>query len=428
MKRDELHSLLNVEYEETRGYGIENVEHPDYENIWFVIPRPLPQDMEFTKKMPKKQLIGLLAKSRRILNEAKPFSGANEIDRLAAKHIIRQEALASSRIEGTYSTIDEVFTRQGDDDASQDTLSIIGYARAMEEVFKTVLQEGHAGISCELFQNIHRAIVTLDKGYRGLPGEFRSSGVPGSIVQIGGLRRKEESSYNPAPPRHVKRLMEDFVCWLSNPNMQEDDDAGFGIPLPLRMVIAHAHFEAIHPFTDANGRVGRVIWPIQMILAGLSPIHISGFIEVEKDGYYAGLEAYQKRLDPMPLLDYMGTALTEAKIEEDKTKKALAELPVEWRAKISARRDSTAEKLIQHLISMPVLGVEEVIKHQGVSLPTAVAALKQLKSDGILVEITGRQRRQKYAAEDVLAILGRPFGQRPDETLAIARRKRMITL
>ena len=427
MKREELHGLLNTEYDERRGFGVEKVDHPDYQNVWFVVPPPLPQDMAFTKKLPAKKLTELLAKSRRTLNRAKPFAPDDELDLLAAKLIVRQEALASSRIEGTYSTIDEVFSRPGEDDVSSDTLAVIGYARAMEGVFKSVAREGFAGVTCELFRRIHRAIVSLDTGYAGLPGEFRAPNLPGSVVQIGGLRRKEESSYNPAPPRHVGRLMDEFVRWLGNPHMQESDDAGLGIPLPLRMVVAHAHFEAIHPFSDANGRVGRVIWPVQMILAGLSPLHLSGFIEVEKDGYYEGLKAWQKRLDPVPLLDYMGIALAESQIEQDKTKEALSGLPNQWRAKVSARRDSTAEKLINHLIAMPVLGVDEVMQIMGVSLPTAMAALDRLKTDGILVEKTKKRRRLRYVADDVLAILGRPFGQSTAEAIAIARRRRTIS-
>ncbi|MCX6131301.1 MAG: hypothetical protein NTX25_19855, partial [Proteobacteria bacterium] len=127
MKRDELHSQLNIEYDPKLGYGIEKIDHPDYQNIWFVVPRPLPSTQDDLKALPRKELTSLLSKARRVLNEAQPFSEMDEIDRLVALLITRQEALASSRIEGTYSTIDEVFANPDTDegqDFTPDTMSI----------------------------------------------------------------------------------------------------------------------------------------------------------------------------------------------------------------------------------------------------------------------------------------------------------------
>ncbi len=424
MKRDELHKRLNIEYDPKVGYGIEKIDNPNYQNIWFVIPPPLPHSQDYLKALPRKELTHLLSKARRVLNESQSFSEMDDTDRLVALLITRQEAVASSRIEGTYSTIDEVFANPELDDEQEytsDTLSVIGYARAMEELIIKISKEKFSGINNELFKKIHRAIIALESRYDGIPGEYRTPGKPGSIVLIGGLRRKEESTYNPAPPRHVESLMNNFIAWLSDPVIQEDDDAGMGIPLPLRMTIGHAHFEAIHPFMDGNGRVGRMIWPMQMILAGLAPIHLSGFIEANKDGYYDGLKAFQKRLNPLPLLDYIGDALVGSHAEALKTKDAIKKLPNEWKAKITARRHSTAESLLPHLIATPVIGVQEVIAKLKVSLPTAVAALKQLEKDGIVTEKSGRQRKQKYAAEEVLAIIGRSYGVSPQDALDLLK-------
>jgi Fic family protein len=426
LKRDELHSQLNIEYDPKLGYGIEKIDHPDYKNIWFVVPRPLPCTQDYLKTLPRKELTSLLSKARRVLNESQSFSEMDEIDRLVALLITRQEAVASSRIEGTYSTIDEVFSNPDTDEEQEytpDTMSVIGYARSMEELIIKISKEKFAGITNQLFQNIHRAIIALESRYDGIPGEYRMPGRPGAIVQIGGLRRKEESTYNPAPPRHVQALMNRFIAWLSDPIIQEDDDAGMGIPLPLRMAIGHAHFESIHPFMDGNGRVGRMIWPMQMILAGHAPIHLSGFIEANKDGYYDGLKAFQKGLNPLPLLDYIGDALVGSHAEAQRTKEAIKNLPTDWKTRITARRNSAAERLLPHLIASPVMGVQEVMTLLKVTLPAAVAALKQLEKDGIVTEKSGRQRKQKYAAEEVLTVVGRSYGLSPVDALALWKEK-----
>jgi Fic family protein len=427
VNRNELHHELNQEYTSELGYGIEKISHPDYKNIWFVIPPPLPRSQAYLSQFPRASVLPLLSKARRVLNETKTFVDMDNTDHLLSFLIIRQEAVASSRIEGTFSTIDEAFSNPSLDAEvhSPHTLSVIGYARAMEQIIQKISKEKFTAISHELFRSLHKAIIDLDPSYEAIPGEYREEGRPGAIVQIGGLRRREESTYNPAPPRHVPTLMNNFIEWLSSAEIQEEDDAGMGLPLPLRMAIGHAHFEAIHPFSDGNGRVGRMIWPMQMVLAGLSPLQLSTFIEANKDGYYDGLKAFQKQLDPLPLLDYIGDALNGSHLETQRTKEAILRLPLEWKKRLTARRHSTAERLLERLIQMPVFSAQEVMSQLKVTLPAALNALKQLQHDGIISEKSGRQRKQKFVADEVLAIVGRKYGTTPDEALTLlAERKK----
>lgn len=433
MHREGLHPLLAADYTPERGYGVEKIDHEGFENIYFVIPKPLPMSKEDISDIPHASLVKSLRKAFSALNAQKSLDQMDSVDQLISTLISRQEALSSSRIEGTFSTIDEIFSTESDEllkteveNKKTDALSILAYAKAMEIIMKKISLEKEKGVTLRLFEEIHRSIVSKDPSYKYIPGKLRAESEPGSVVQIGGVRRREDSVYNPAPPKRVHQLMKEFISWLSNEAIREEGDGGLGIPLPLRMALAHAHFEAIHPFSDGNGRVGRFIWAIQMILSGLTPIYISGFIEASKDGYYAGLKAYQQKLDILPLLDYISDGLVASKNEEDKTREALKILFEEWKTRGKFRQNSAAERLLPKLLGMPILGAEEVTKILSVTLATAIGGLEKLAETGILKETTGRQRRKKWAAHEVLTILKRPFGMLPSEALEIAAQRANI--
>ncbi|MCX6130403.1 MAG: hypothetical protein NTX25_15240 [Proteobacteria bacterium] len=125
----------------------------------------------------------------------------------------------------------------------------------------------------------------------------------------------------------------------------------------------------------------------------------------------------------MPLLDYIGDALVGSHAEAQRTKEAIRNLPIDWNKRITARRNSAAERLLPHLIASPVMSAQDVMTRLNVTLPAAVAALKHLEKDGIIREKSGRQRKQKYAAEEVLAIVGRSYGVSPADALALLQEK-----
>ncbi|WP_141736480.1 Fic family protein [Oligoflexus tunisiensis] len=427
MKRDDLHPDLQIEYDDNRGYGVEKLPDPAYQHMWFVVPKPLPRSMkEIFSGVSTQELHRVLGRSNRVLNSLKPLSEMTKLDSLIARLIIRQEAVASSRMEGTNATIDEVFSAgAGDSNPSGDVRSVVGYAKAMEQLIASIHENQYETLDTALFKNLHRAIVEGDDSFVGIPGEFRHPGGIREVVFIGGLGRKENSTYNPAPSKHVARLMADFIAWLKDEELQ-NVILGEGLPLPVRMAVGHAYFETIHPFPDGNGRVGRMIWPIQMMLEGKAPLHLSRFIDAHKDGYYEGLKAWQQKLKIMPFLEYLGEAMEESLRETTETRKAIEMLPERWQGKLSVKKGSAASRILPHLMEHPIMSAEDVIRLLNVSLPAATGALKQLAQAGILKEKSGRQRKQKYAAEDVLSILSRPFGSDPNDILSLLDRESTV--
>lgn len=285
MKREDLHPKLKQTYSEKKGCGVTKVDHEDYKNIWFVVPPSPP------KTMPQDFPRQALSKANRVLNSLQPIEQQTEIDQIVSYLFLRQEAVSSSRMEGTWSTIDHVLTPASlmiGENQPLGTASIRSYAEVLEQKFKVVAVKKHHALTLGFLQDLHRLIAAKDPSFVGKPGVLRVPGKPGSIVQIGGLNRKEDSIFNPPPPQYVKRCLEEVMAWFQDDLFAEAGDAGLGMPLVARIAIGHAHFEAVHPFSDGNGRVGRMLWPFQMILAGYSPLYLSGFVEAEKVDYYRG--------------------------------------------------------------------------------------------------------------------------------------------
>lgn len=413
MNRKELHPIINIEYSQDNRFGLEKGQIAKYSHIYFVIPPSIPQILKIGSYGDASRLSSALTKGHKALNALKPLEDMDAIDNLMSRLLAKSEAVASSRMEGTFSTIHEVFTLAPD--ASSDTKSVIGYAHALDSLIENLSMNKHKGVNAKLFTDIHVQIAKHDPAFSGPVGKFRHND---QYAWIGRLRI-EESTYNPAPPAHVQWLMDNCIEWLADVNVQDEGDAGISrlLTLPVRMAIAHAHFEAIHPFTDGNGRVGRCIWPMQMVLAGYSPLYLSGYVEAEKRSYISALEAFQKRLDLLPMIEFIGDALQESFRETQASRRALLELPCIWKVRAAPRKNSAADRLLDRLVEQPVISVKDVMALLSISEPAAWRAVGQLEKAGILNETTGHQRDRKYSASEVLKILGRPFGTSPEEAI-----------
>lgn len=201
MKRTELTSKLQRIYRPELDCGIEKIPEMGLENIWFVVPPPPP------RALPKGLPVKALSKATRLITELSNSHAANELDQLVMHLLTRREAVQSSRIEGTWSTLDHVLTPgevydQGE--SKTERASVLGYAHALESEFQVISSQGPEALTSELVCRIHKKIMSKDPHYRGIAGQFRKS-----IVLIGGLNHREESIYNPTPPRHIKRCLQE---------------------------------------------------------------------------------------------------------------------------------------------------------------------------------------------------------------------------
>ncbi len=415
MKREELVGALRQPYSTERGFGTQKVGKAGFENIWFVVPQKPPRAISEELSLP-------LVRDANLALQGRPtMQSASEIQRTMAYLLARREAVSSSRMEGTWSTVDEVLSPAIDDTGPSATASVRGYATALMHGIQTIQSSGMPALTPDLLCSLHERVMQKDPGFHGIAGRLRKPGLPGDVVQIGSFGRKEDSLYNPAPPAHVKRCLNEVVDWMCDESLLQLGDAGMGMVLPIRMAIGHAHFEAVHPFTDGNGRVGRMIWALQMAAAGRLPLYLSSYVEAERTEYGAALQTAQKQLAYRRIIDFVCQAIVACTEEEAVTQQVLERLPEFWQERGKFRSGSSAARALSLLIGMPIITVKQLAAELKVSTQAANQGLQRLGKAGVVRDRSGRGRGRVFAAEEVIGVLARPFRMDTEVALGAAR-------
>ncbi len=419
MRKGDLTGHLRQAYTAERGFGTARVAKEGYEHIWFVVPPPPPEEI------PAGLPVGSISRANAILQSRPSPADASELDRLAAYLFARREAVSSSRMEGTWSTIDNVLTPveiydQGE--GKSENLSVRGYAAALDEGFAQVKQRGIDALTTDLVCHLHELVMSKDPDFRGIAGRMRAPGLPDDVVQVGGTGRKEDAIYNPAPPEHVARCLEDVMAWLRNKTLIEMGDAGMGMGLLVRTAIGHAHFEAVHPFSNGNGRIGRILWPLQMTAAGHLPLYLSGYVEKSRDEYGQALQEAQKKLSYGRIVEFVANAVIGSHEEEKTGKTVIGKLPDVWQQRGRFRKNSSAARALPVIMRMPIVTARILADQLDVSFQAASNALNVLESKRVVRERTGYGRNRIFATEEIIAVLARPFGEDPEIALEGARR------
>ena len=214
--------------------------------------------------------------------------------------LVRDEATRSSAIEGTQTTLDELLNadaaieeaeQRGEADAMRGELGTVrAYAVALEQRLAVP-----GAIDSEAIEALHRDVFARSDEYadgrKGRPGKWRDR-----VVWIGGGSDISRSTFNPPPPALVPRLIEEHVDWL-----RKTADGPAMLATPIRLALAHAHFEAIHPFSDGNGRIGRMLLSLMLAAEGHVPVPLSRVLEADRTRYYEALRQAQQKLDFVPL-------------------------------------------------------------------------------------------------------------------------------
>lgn len=419
MNIKELEGRLAQPFTPGKECGVAKVDDPDWQNISFVVPPPPPKKLQ-QKNLPY-ELMGEALKVLCSLPQAKQM---NELDKLVNYLFVRREVVQSSRLEGTWSTIDHALTPgeiADEKDGRNEHQAVRSYANLLEEAVQKTIKKKESVFTVDFVREIQKRIVENDPKSKGIAGKLRTPGQPGSIVVIGGSFRKEDSTYNPAPPTQVKRCLEATLGWFRDTELAQLGDAGSGLTLPMRLAIGHAHFEAVHPFTDGNGRTGRALWPLQIVCSGFMPLYLSGYVEEHKDDYGNALQTAQKKLDYSKIIEFVCNAIIESDHEAKKSKAAIAELENIWQERGKFRAKSAAQRTLKILLTKPIISAETIAKELNVSAPASANAIKTLVEQKIIRFRKHEKRRKIYAAEELVYILARPFGSDIDLALEKAQ-------
>ncbi len=362
--------------------------------VYAFLPDPLPPRLEWGLR-----LIGLLDKARGALGELAGLLRQLSNPYLFIRPFIRKEAVLSSRIEGTQAGLLDVYALEAQvplfpsPELREDTQEVLNYIHALERG-RELLRE--IPLSLRLLKEIHAVLLRGVRGANRAPGEFRRVqnwiGPPGSSL--------ENARYIPPPPGPMLEALDALERFWSSDH---------GLPPLVEIALVHYQFEAIHPFLDGNGRIGRLLISLMLLERELLPepaLYLSTYFERHRNLYYdLLLWVSQRGAWEDWLVFFLEGVRTEAKDVVDRARKLL-DLWREWRERYGRQGGSAhIMGLLDLLFERPVLTVPLVKDRLGITHAWANRLVQRLEEDGILTPITERKRNRLYAAQEILEIL-----------------------
>jgi Fic family protein len=310
---------------------------------------------------------------------------------------VRKEAVLSSQIEGTQSSLSDLLLFENDEVPGvplQDVQEVSNYVAAMTHGLERM--RGGFPLSLRLIREIHEILLSKGRGSNKQPGEFRRS-----QNWIGGSR-PGNAAFVPPPPELVMECMGALELFLHD----ERPD----IPLLIKAGLAHVQFETIHPFLDGNGRLGRLLITFLLCAADAirEPIlYLSLYFKTHRAAYYDLLDRVRTKGDWEAWLDFFLTGIKDTADQAAGAARRIVALFDEHRRQIETlgRPAASVLRVFQHIQRNPIVSIPATAQKIGLSAPTVAKSLEHMRRLGILREITGRQRHRLFVYGAYLAIL-----------------------
>jgi Fic family protein len=354
------------------------------------VPPPLPPELALDH-----DTLRVLSAADRTIGELAGASMVLPNPHLISNVLLRREAVLSSRIEGTQASLSDLVrfeAEQPSAGAEGDVREVLNYVLALRHVLDP---DRELPLSLRLVRGPSHSADRRPRGY-ATPGEVRRSqnwiGPPGCTL--------DDATYVPPPPELLWDCLDAFEKYLHVSH-----------ELPPLVVIAclHYQFEAIHPFVDGNGRVGRLLIILLLVEWGLLPaplLDISAYFEPRRDEYYAGLLAVSTNGDWAGWLRFFLTAVAEQAHDAMRRARSLQRLRDDYRARLAtARASSLLLKLSDHLFETPALTVKAARQLLGLSHRAAVLNIEKLVAAGILSEVQSAGRARLFVATKILDVI-----------------------
>jgi Fic family protein len=363
------------------------------------IPKPLPPDPPL-KLDP--ELLQLLEEAVRELGRLDGVAKVIPDPDFFVSMYVRREAVLSSQIEGTQSTLEDLLELElGADrrDPSSDAYEIANYVQAMNFGLERIQT---LPLSLRLIREIHGELLRDGRGSGATPGEFRRTqnwiGPAGATLK--------QATFVPPPVPEMKRALHDFERYLHT-------DSSYSTLLDVGL--AHAQFETIHPFLDGNGRVGRLLNTFLLVHRGVlrKPLlYLSYYFKLHRTEYYDRLMAVRLAGDWEGWIRFFLRGIVQTAREATETAERLFELRESHRALILEKRfGENGLRLLSALFQRPLVNINVVAARLGVTFPTASRLVSGFEELGLLREITGQERSRMFRYEPYLAL----FDDAPSE-------------
>lgn len=353
------------------------------------IPAPLPPDPPL---MFDGQLATILAGAGTALGRLDGVAATLPNPELFVAMYVRREAVLSSQIEGTQSTLDDVLAFEIDSDRSKlprDIEEVVNYINAMNYGL-TRLET--LPLSLRLLTEIHGRLLAGGRGSEKSPGEFRHS-----QNWIGGGRRLADAAFIPPPPHEMRTALGDLERFM------HDHD---GLDPLIVCALAHAQFETIHPFLDGNGRVGRLLITFLLChekVLQRPVLYLSHYFKQNRGAYYDRLMAVRFQGDWEGWLRFFLIGVATVAREAEQTARRIVELRERLRrAAQSADKSVNTLILLDHLFEQPMINVKAAQERLNLSFPAANAIVGDLQEVGILTEVTGGRRNRMFRFDPYL--------------------------
>ena len=312
---------------------------------------------------------------------------------------VRREAVLSSQIEGTQSTLEDLLAVElapSTLGVPEDVEEIVNYVSAMNYGLKRL---SDLPLSLRLIREIHKELLTGGRGAQATPGEFRTSQ---NWIGPGGASLAR-ATFVPPPPLQMKDALGDFEKFLH---------ADTELPLLIDIGLAHAQFETIHPFLDGNGRVGRLLITLMLVQrqALRRPLlYLSYYFKRHRSEYYDWLTAVRQDGDWEGWMRFFLEGVEETASEATATAQRIFELREDHRSLVIEQHlGQNALRLISLLFARPILNVNLAQSELGVAWVTANKLLGQFEELGLVNEITGQKRSRVFRYAPYLALFDEP--------------------
>ena len=311
---------------------------------------------------------------------------------------VRKEAVLSSQIEGTQSSLQDLLAAEAElfepGDFPRDVDEVINYIAAMKLGLERLSE---LPVSMRLIREIHERLLQGVRGSRLTPGELRRS-----QNWIGpGNATLSSATFVPPPPEEVPAALGDLETFLH----AEDD-----LPLLIRIGLAHAQFETIHPFLDGNGRVGRLLITFLLTERGVlhkPALYLSHWFRQYRQEYYDRLQAVRDAGDWEGWLTFFLRGVEQVSEEATQTTRRVLELRERHRAAITeslGRAAGNGHRVHESLFQRPIVTVGTVRELTKVSFPAANDLVTRLVRIGVLREITGNSRNRRFQYDDYVRL------------------------
>ena len=352
------------------------------------VPAPAPRDLDLSD-----EAIALLDDASNSLGLLAGVGRRLPNPHLLIAPYLRREAVLSSRIEGTVTSLADIYAFEAEQLAlieAPDVQEVRNYTVAYEYGLERLAT---LPLSLRFIRELHERLLTGVRGGRLQPGEFRTY-----QNWIGGATARD-AVYVPPPPGPMRECLDDFERFLHDRAHR---------PL-VQAAVVHHQFEAIHPFADGNGRVGRLLILLFLAERGLLPrplLYLSAFFERTRSAYYDLLLRVSTHGDWDAWLRYFLEGVREQALDAADLADRVLALHARYRQELQrSRATANALALVDHLFANPIVSASSVQRALGVSAPTARSTIRGLEERGFVREITGRSWGRVFEADEILNVL-----------------------